>query len=77
MINALVHHLPLLRKDHVGRGQDLLLVFLGICLDLTDLGSMGSPLMFSIVHLKEIELVGYQEVYSLFSYPGFKLYYPG
>ena len=42
-----------------------------------DLGSVGSPLYLRIIHLQEIELVGYQEVYSLFSYPGFKLHYPG
>ena len=87
MIDPVMHHLPLLGKDdvvlldgvldHVGGGQHLLSVLLGICLNPMDLGSMGSPFHLCIVHLQEIELVGYQEAYSLFSYPGFQLHYPG
>ena len=79
----LMHCLPLLGEDYVvlldgvlndvGCGQHLLSVLLGIRLDPLDLGSMGSPLHLSIIHLQEIELAGYQEVYSLFSYLGFKL----
>ena len=63
--------------DHVGCSQHLLLILLGICFNLTNLHPMGSPLYFGIIHLKEIELVGYQEAYSLFSYPGFQFHYPG
>ena len=37
--------------DHVGHGQYLLLMLLGIGLDMTDLCHMGSPLHLSIVHL--------------------------
>ena len=39
--------------DPVGSGQDLLAVLLGIYLNPTDLGSMGPPLPFSTIHLKE------------------------
>ena len=63
--------------DHVGCCQHLLLVLLGICFNLMDLGSVGSPFHLCVVHLQEIELVGYQEAYSLFSYLGFQLHYPG
>ena len=86
-VDAIVCHLPFLGEDDVvlldgilddvGHSQHLLLILLGIRLDLTNLGCMGSPLPFSIVHLKEIELVGYQEAYYLFSYLGFQLHYPG
>ena len=85
-VNAIMHCLPLLREDdvvlldgvldHVGHCQDILPVLLSICFNLTNLHLMGSPLYFGIVHLKEIELVGCQEAYSLFSYLGFKLHYP-
>ena len=61
-IDAIMCCLPLLGANHVvlldhvldpiGRGQDLLMVLLGICLDTTDLGSMSSPFCFSIIHLK-------------------------
>ena len=61
-IDAIMCCLPLLGANHVvlldhvldpiGRGQDLLTVLLGICLDTTDLGSMSSPFCFSIIHLK-------------------------
>ena len=79
--------LPLLREDHVvllngvlddiDCGQHFLLILLSVCLDPMDLSPVGSPFYLHIVHLQEMELVGYQEVYSLFSYPGFKLHYPG
>ena len=61
MIDALVHHLPLLGEDHivllyrvldyVGRGQHLLSTLLGVSFDPTDLSSMGSPFTLSVVHL--------------------------
>ena len=54
--------------DDIGSGQHLLLILLGVRLDSTDLGPVGSPFHLCIIHLQEIELVGYQEVYSLFSY---------
>ena len=86
-IDAVMHCLPLLGEDdvvfldcvldNIGCSQQLLSVLLGIHFNLTDLSPMGSPLSFSIVHLKETELVGYKEAYSLFSYPGFQLHYPG
>ena len=86
-IDAFVRRLPLLREDNVvllngvlndiGRRQHLLPVLFSIHLDLMDLGPMGSLLHLSVIHLQEEELVGYQEVYSLFSYPRFKLHYPG
>ena len=69
-VNALVRRLPLLGKDHVvllygvlddiGRSQYLLSVLLGIHLNPMDLGSVGSPFHLCIVHLQELELVGYQ-----------------
>ena len=61
MVDPLVCHLPLLSEDdvvfldgvldHVGHCQNLLMVLLGICFDMTNLGHMGSPFHFSIVHL--------------------------
>ena len=82
-IDPVVCRLPLLREDHVvlldgildpvGSGQDLLAVLLGICLDPTDLGSMGSPFMLSIVHLETRKtLVGHQTPYVHFSHLGFQ-----
>ena len=65
-IDVSMRHLPLFGKDYVvllygvlddiGRGQHLLLIFLGVCLDLTDLGSIGSPFHLGIVHLQEIRV---------------------
>ena len=62
MVDAIVHHLPLLSKDdvillnhvlnNIGCGQDLLAILLSICLNPMDLGPMGSLLLFSIVHLE-------------------------
>ena len=83
-----MHCLPLLSENHVvplncvldpvGSGQYLLPILLGIRLNPTDLGPMGSPLPFSIVHLeKRGMLVGHQEPYVHFSHPGFQLHYPG
>ena len=87
MVDPVMGCLPLFGGDHVvlldgvlnnvGSGQHLLSVLLGVHLDPTDLGSMGSPFYLCIIHLQEMELVGYQEVYSLFSYLGFQLHYPG
>ena len=37
--------------DHVGRGQDLLMMLLGVGLDTTNLCCMSSPFHFSIIHL--------------------------
>ena len=64
-INPIMHCLPLLGEDHVvlvdhildsiGGSQHLLPVLLSIHLDPTDLGPMGSPLLFSIIHLKREE----------------------
>ena len=86
-INPVMHCLPLLGKDdvillngvldHIGSGQHLLSMLLSVCLNPTDLGSVGSPLHLCIIYLKEVELVCYQEAYSLFSYLGFQFYYPG
>ena len=87
MVDPVMGHLPLFGEDHVvllngvldhiGHGQHFLLILLGIRFNPTDLGSVGSPFHLCVVHLQETELVGYQEVYSLFSYPGFQLHYPG
>ena len=60
-VNTIVCRLPLLPKDHVvfldgifnraGSSQDLLMMFLGVGLDATDLCRMGSPLHLGIIHL--------------------------
>ena len=60
-VDTIVCCLPLLGEDdvvfldgvldHVGCGQNLLLMFLGIGIDMMDLCHMGSPLHLSIVHL--------------------------
>ena len=60
-VDTVVHHFPLLAKDHVvlldsvfdcvGSRQDLLTMLLSVGLDTTDLCCMGSPLHLSIVHL--------------------------
>ena len=63
--------------DNVGHSQHLLLILLSVHFNLTDLSSVGSPFYLRIVYLQEMELVGYPKVYSLFSYPGFQLHYPG
>ena len=65
-VNMIMGCLPLLGEDHIvlqdcilnliGGQQHLLVVLLGIHLDPTNLGSMSSPLMFSIVNLEEIGL---------------------
>ena len=61
-VNTVMHCLPLLREDdvllngildHIGRCQYLLSILLSISLDTTDLCRMGSPLHFSIVHLRD------------------------
>ena len=66
MVDSLMGHLPLLGEDHivlldgilnhVGCGQHLLSILLSVRLDLTDLGSMGSPFYLGIVHLQEIRV---------------------
>ena len=66
MVDTIMGHLPLLGEDHavlqdhvlnlIGGRQHLLVVLLGICLNPINLGSMSSPLMFSIVDLEEIGL---------------------
>ena len=48
--DAIVFHYCLFNPVH-GR-QSLHMIFLGICFDLADLGSMSSPLTFRIVHLE-------------------------
>ena len=87
MVNPVMGRLPLLGENHVvllngvldnvGRSQNFLSVLLGIRFDLMDLGSVGPPFHLCIVHLQEVELVDYQKAYSLFSYLGFQLHYPG
>ena len=42
--------------DDISGGQHLLSILLGICLDPSDLGSVGSPLHLGIVHLQEIRV---------------------
>ena len=87
-IDVILGHFPFLGEDHivlldcvldhVGSGKYLLTVLLSICLDLMDLGPMGSPLPFSIVRLEKREmLVGHRVPYVHFSHPGFQLHYPG
>ena len=66
MVDPVMGCLPLFGGDHVvlldgvlnniGSGKHLLSVLLGVCLDPTDLGSMGSPLYLSIIHLQEIKV---------------------
>ena len=61
MVDMVMNPLPLLGEDHVilldgvldhvGRSQHLLLMFLGVGLDTTNLCHMGSPLHLSIIHL--------------------------
>ena len=63
MIDLIMGQFPLLSKDLVvlqdhllnlvGSGQDLLSVFLSVCLNPSDLGAMGSPLNFHVVYLWE------------------------
>ena len=60
-VNVIMHHLPLLGEDevvlldgildHVGRCQYLLAILLSIRFDPTNLGCMGPPFYFHIVHL--------------------------
>ena len=67
MVNVIMGCLPLLNEDHIvllnrilnpiGSGQDFLTILLGIRLDPMDLGSMGSPLLLSIVHLDKREML--------------------
>ena len=79
---------PLLPEDHivllnrvfngVGRGQDLLMMLLGISLDTMDLCCMGSPFNFSIVYLKKEQSVRkIQLSFGHSPHPGFKFHYPG
>ena len=63
MIDMVVCHLPLLRKDdvillnsvldHIGCSQHLLSMLLGVGLNTMNLCHMGSPLHLSIVHLQD------------------------
>ena len=60
-VNTAMCRFPLLGKDdvvlldgvldHIGGGQHLLSMLLGVGFDMTDLSCMGSPLYLSIVHL--------------------------
>ena len=88
MIDALMCCLPLLGEDHVvllyrilddvGRGQNLLSILLGIRLNLMNLGPMGSPLLFRIIHLETRNVSeGHQKPFGHSSHPGFKLHNPG
>ena len=80
MVDLVMGHLPFLGEDHivllncildpVGSGQYLLPVLLGIRLNTTDLGSMGSPLLFSIVHLNEKNISRAINTLRLFFAPG-------
>ena len=86
-VNMVMCHFPLPGEDdvvlfdgvldHVGRHQDLLSMLLSVGLDTTNLCRMGSPLYFSIVHLKMRVLERLQPSSDHPPYPGFKLHYPG
>ena len=39
--------------DYVGRRQHLLAILLSVCLNLTNLGRMGSPFHLCIIHLRD------------------------
>ena len=63
MVNLVVCRLPLLKEDdvvllnsvldHVGCSQNLLSMFLGVRLNMTNLCCMGSPFHLSIIHLQK------------------------
>ena len=86
-VDMIVHHLPLPGKDHVvlldrgfngvGRCQDLLTMFLGVGLDMTNLCRMGSPFNLGIVHLKEQSVRKIQLSFGHPPHPGFQSHYPG
>ena len=86
-VNPIMHHLPLPGKDDVvlqdyildpvhGQ-QHLLIVLLGIHLDLTDLGPMGSPLLLCVVNLEKNVSRATKRPYVHFSHPGFQFHNPG
>ena len=86
-VNPIMSCLPLPREDvivhhnhlfnPVGGRQDLLVVLLSVCLNLTNLGSMSPPLPFRVINLEKNVSRATKRPYIRFSHPGFQFQYPG